>query len=79
MDWADLTELYSDKFISLKPFPREIAELEFNYLTQSVTTLFPEALEDALLLIKTDIETTRNKLIGDKSETNIILRRSGQT
>ncbi len=79
MDWADLTELYSDEFISLKPFPREIAELEFNYLTQSVTARFPEALEDPLLLIKTDIETTRNKLIGDKPETNIILRRSGQT
>jgi len=79
MDWQDFSDLYSDGMLALKPFPKEIAELEFSYLTKCVTSLFPEAIDNALLLVATDKETTRTRLTGNTAETNLAFRRSGET
>ena len=77
MDWADLTEFYEDRLVLLKPFPKLIAELEFTYLTNCVTLLFPEALDNALLFVASGKEAISKKLTGDKLETNLAFRRSG--
>ncbi len=77
MDWADLAELYQDRIIALKPLQKEIAEVEFRYLTDSISVLLPEALDNPMLLISSGKAAIRAKLIGENAESNLRFRRSG--
>ncbi len=77
MDWADLAELYQDRIIALKLLQKEIAEVEFKYLTDSISALLPQALENPMLLVSSGKAAIRAKLIGENAESNLRFRRSG--